>query len=226
MTMLRLLPLPFTAATLVAIMAPAPTVVEDPLPWDDERTILTKEYRTAHLGEEDPGISIVPRVVVLHWTGGGSVRSTWNTFASTRLGGDRPGLTKGGSVNVSAHYCVARDGTIHRFLPDDRFARHVIGLNQVSIGVENVGGPDALLTEEQVVSNATLIRYLVGKHDTITHLIGHHEYRKMEGHPYFFELDPTYRTGKTDPGDAFMTAVRERAADLGLEGPPPAPVAQ
>ena len=36
----------------------------------------------------------------------------------------------------------------------------------------------------------------------------------------WLELDESYRTEKIDPGDRFMTAVRDAVADLGLEGPP------
>jgi hypothetical protein len=46
------------------------------------------------------------------------------------------------------------------------------------------------------------------------------EYREFEGHPLWLELDESYRTEKVDPGDRFMTAVRDSVVDLGLEGPP------
>ncbi len=194
-------------------------IVETPLPWNEERSELTRAYIREHLGEQDPGIDIDPKVIVLHWTGPGTLRSTWNTFASSRLGGDRAALNRASSLNVSAHFAVDRDGTIHRFLPETRFARHVIGLNHVAIGVENVGGGETQpLTAEQVAANVALVRFLVAHH-SITHLIGHHEYRRMEGHPYFRELDPSYRTVKIDPGDDFMRGVREQLVDLGLEGP-------
>ena len=209
------------ALLLVAALARADeiAIVERLLPWDDVRTELTKEYRRVHQGEADPGITIEPKVIVLHWTGPGTLDSTWNTFAPSTLGG-RPGLEGAGALNVAAHFAVDRDGTIVRLLPDDRFARHVIGLNQVAIGVENVGGGDTMpLTDAQIEANAALVRHLAGRHG-ITHLIGHHEYRKLEGHPYFVETDPGYRTGKIDPGPAFMAAVRERVADLELAGPP------
>ncbi|MEM9493028.1 MAG: N-acetylmuramoyl-L-alanine amidase, partial [Myxococcota bacterium] len=75
------------------------------------------------------------------------------------------------------------------------------------------------LTKAQVTANAALIRYLVGKHE-ITHLIGHSEYRAMEGTPYFLERDPKYRNRKSDPGAAFMRQVRAKVTDLGLKGPP------
>ena len=164
-------------------------------------------------------LEIEPTGIVLHWTGGATMESAWATFAPTTLSG-RADVAAGGSLNVSAHFLVDRDGSIYRLMPDTWMARHCIGLNHTSIGVENVGDGGAWpLTPAQVAANADLIRYLVSKHP-ITWLIGHHEYRKMEGTPYFVETDPTYRTVKVDPGDAFMSEVRAKVADLGLKGPP------
>ena len=75
-------------------------------------------------------------------------------------------------------------------------------------------------TDAQIEANIRLVRYLAEKYPTIEYLIGHMEYLDFEGHPLWLELDPGYRTEKTDPGDRFMTAVRDAVADLGLEGPP------
>ena len=106
-------------------------------------------------------------------------------------------------------------------LPEDRIARHVIGLNHLAIGIENVGGIEGYpLTQAQVEANVALVRHLKAAWPGITHLIGHHEYQEMEGHPYFQETDPTYRTVKPDPGADFMVRVRARVADLALEGTP------
>ena len=122
---------------------------------------------------------------------------------------------------MSIQFLVDRDGNIYRLMPETWMARHVIGLNYNSIGVENVGGaggaPD--LTPAQVEADIRLVRYLVQKYPTIRYLIGHHEYRVFEGHPLWLERDPGYRTPKSDPGPAFMAAVRAGVADLGLEGP-------
>jgi N-acetylmuramoyl-L-alanine amidase len=105
-------------------------------------------------------------------------------------------------------------------MPETRMARHCIGLNHLAIGVENVGDGDRYpLTEAQVAANAALVRYLAARHP-ITHLIGHHESRAMEDHPYFLERDDAYRNRKPDPGAAFMREVRARVADLDLAGPP------
>ena len=202
------------AASLSADLA----VVDRPLPWPDERTQLSVAYWDAHYGDAPPGAVIVPRVIVLHWTGGASLDSAWNTFAPTRAADARPDLAGHGDVNVSAHFLVDRDGTVFRLMPEDRMARHVIGLNHTAIGIENVGdGAGSPLTDAQVAADAALVRALAGRWP-ITHLIGHYEYRELEGTPLFAERDPRYRTGKADPGEDFMRRVRAEVADLGLAG--------
>jgi len=50
-------------------------------------------------------------------------------------------------------------------------------------------------------------------------MIGHHEYRKMEGSELWLELDKGYRTKKNDPGEKFMSEVREAVVDLNLSAP-------
>ncbi|HEY6968700.1 MAG TPA: peptidoglycan recognition family protein, partial [Candidatus Angelobacter sp.] len=165
-------------------------IVDRPINFDNERIQLTIAYRRIH---QDPKISdviIKPRVIILHWTGMGSFASAWNYFNRTRAEADRAQLAAAGEVNVSAHFLVDRDGTIYRLMPENWMARHCIGLNHIAIGIENVGdGEKFPLTDEQVKADAALVRYLAQRWP-ITHLIGHLEYRRMEGHPYFLELDP------------------------------------
>ncbi|HEX9106170.1 MAG TPA: peptidoglycan recognition family protein, partial [Longimicrobiales bacterium] len=147
---------------------------------------------------------------------------SYDTFVPPTLGGGRPDLARTSDLNVGIQFLVDRDGTIYRLMPETWMARHVIGLNYSSIGVENVGGtrdaPD--LTQAQVEANIKLVRYLAAKYPTIRYLIGHYEYRQFEGTPLWLERDSSYRTRKTDPGPAFMAAVRAAVADLHLQGPP------
>jgi N-acetylmuramoyl-L-alanine amidase len=199
-------------------------IVEWPIPYDDERKRLTVDYLRFHAGEDgltgdlDADTTMTPRMIVLHWTGGPTAKSAWWQFERIRT--SERDLDPERAVNLSAHFVVERDGTIYRLLPEDRVARHTIGLNHLAIGIENVGGLDRYpLTEAQVEADAALVRDLAARFP-ITHLIGHYEYRQMEGHPYFKERDPFFRTVKADPGPEFMLRVRERVADLGLEGPP------
>lgn len=201
-----------------ALPATAPPVnplpiSEHPLNFNEERTQLTLEYRREHQGYKGNEITIQPEVVVLHWTGGATVQSAWNTFAPTRAADARPELASKGAVNVSAHYIVDRDGSIWRLMPENWMARHCIGLNHVAIGIENVGASDLggdnyPLTEAQVAADIALIRDIRSRWN-IQKVIGHLEYRSLEGTPWFLELDPTYRTGKPDPGARFMSAVRK-----------------
>jgi N-acetylmuramoyl-L-alanine amidase len=209
----------FTPGT-AASPAAAPPIIDKPIAFPDERKKLTIEYRRIHQDPAIDDITIEPRMIVLHYTGGSSGKGTWRYFNRTHLESGREKLRGGGAVNVSAHFVIERDGTIYRLMPETWMARHCIGLNHVAIGVENVGNNDTHpLTAAQVAANAALVRYLVARHG-ITHLIGHHESRAMEGTGFFVERDARYRNRKPDPGKEFMRKVRERVADLGLQGPP------
>jgi N-acetyl-anhydromuramyl-L-alanine amidase AmpD len=214
----------------LALAAEDPAWIEPrPLPNETQRQALTREYLAAHLPEghahAPDAVEMVPRAIVLHWTGSGSAKGAWNTFAPATLGG-RPELVGAGALNVSSQFIVAQDGVCWRLLPDTRISRHVIGLNHCAIGVENAadgplgGASRAALTPAQVERNIALVRLLVGRHPSIRWLLGHHEYRRMEGTPLFAERDAAYRTSKRDPGDAFMAAVRRGVADLKLQAPP------
>jgi hypothetical protein len=223
-------PTPVEPAPIQVVEEVAPTPPDVPegwlehwLPWDTQREELTVAYLEQHHGTPlpeplDTG-HMVPALIVLHWTAGNTVDGAWNTFAPTLLRG-RPNIAKHSQLNVSSHFIVAQDGTVHRTVPPDVVARHVIGLNHVAVGVENVGGPQLPLTDAQVAANVDIVRWVVATHPTVTHLIGHHEYRELEGTPLFRETDDSYRTTKPDPGDDFMGRVRDQVADLELKGPP------
>ena len=199
-----------------AAAAPKLAITEAPIPWSAERAALTLEYRRLHSDRAAADLEIEPRVIVLHYTGAGTARSAQYTFAPARLGASRPELARGGAVNVSAHFLVDRDGTILRLQPETRYARHCIGLNHISIGIENVGDEARWpLTEAQIAADAALVRELARRF-RITHLLGHHEALGFAGHSYYVELVPEYRNSKPDPGARFMKRVREAVADLEL----------
>ena len=205
---------------LAGPVAAEPAIIDRPLRFDAERERLTVEYRRRH---QDPDIdhsTIEPRVVVLHYTGGNSLRGSWRYFDRTRIEGGRRTLQGAGELNVSAHFLVDRDGSIYRLMPETRMARHCIGLNHVAIGIENVGdGERHPLTDAQVRASAELVR-LLARRFPITHLIGHSESNAMRKHAYWRELEPGYGNRKSDPGAAFLRRVRARVADLKLQGPP------
>ncbi len=203
----------------------SPPIIDRPIPYGPERQRLTEVYLQAHRGEAAltgdvvADTTMTPQLIVLHWTGGGSAEGAFATFAPTRLRG-RPALTDAGAVNVSAHFLVDRDGTIYQLMDETRVGRHTIGLNHLAVGIENVGdGARYPLTQAQVDADAALVTWLVARHPSITHLIGHHEYRAMEGHPYFEERDAAYRTVKSEPAADLVAQARAPVAGLGLSGP-------
>lgn len=197
--------------------APPITIIDRPIRFDEERIELTRQYLRKHYGLKVTSITIAPRAIVIHWTGTPSLKAIWNGFNRIRIRASRKHLQRGGLLNVSAHFLVDRDGTVYQLMPDNWMARHCIGLNYDSIGIENVGdGTRHPLTNRQLGANAALVRHLVRKHP-IQYLLGHMEWKRFEKAPFFRELDPTYRNAKADPGARFMRRLRAAVSDLKLE---------
>jgi len=197
-------------------------IIDKPIDFGQERIDMTKSYIKTHYGFDVDTIEIEPRVIVLHWTADMSFKKSFNRLKPQKLFSDRKDIVKASALNVSAQFLIKRDGTIYRLMPENWMARHVIGLNYYSIGVENVGGKGNKkddLTSAQLKSNMELVRYLKAKYPSITTMIGHHEYREMEGSEMWLEMDKGYRTEKSDPGDAFMAKVRWGVRDLNLSKP-------
>jgi N-acetyl-anhydromuramyl-L-alanine amidase AmpD len=209
------------ALPLLAACAGGPRIVDRPVPFGERRQAMTREYIANHYGLQVSDITIVPRLIVLHWTASDRFDVSYNTFLPDTAAG-RPDLLRASPVNVGIQFLVDRDGTIYRLMPETWMARHVIGLNYESIGVENVGGAKGAdnLTDAQIEANVRLVRYLADRYPTIEYLIGHHEYTRFVGHPLWRERDASYRTVKTDPGERFMSAVRAQVAKLELKGAP------
>jgi N-acetyl-anhydromuramyl-L-alanine amidase AmpD len=202
----------------------APEIVPWLLPNEEKRQELTRLYLAEHCGEPcqkkgQYSVEMEPKIVVVHWTAGSTAKSAWYTFSAATLRG-RKSIAGAGSLNVSSQYLIDRDGTIYELLPPTRISRHCIGLNHLSIGIENVGdGKKYPITKPQIEANIALIRHLKSLFP-ITHLIGHHEHNLMRSHVYFRELDPKYKSFKPDPGNAVMEEIRFGLLDLKLEGVP------
>lgn len=191
-------------------------IIQKPIIYNLEREKLSIEYLKDHHGLIQKKPLITPKIIVLHYTAGGTVTSNFNYFNKTQIENSRTYNKKQSLLNVSAHYLVDRDGTIYQIIPDTLFARHTIGLNYCAIGVENIGSKTQPLTEKQVKANVYLIRKLSKEHP-IEYVIGHYEYGKFRKSKLWKELDPNYFTGKEDPGKDFMNKVRELITDLNLK---------
>ncbi|NOR54934.1 MAG: N-acetylmuramoyl-L-alanine amidase [Sulfurovum sp.] len=200
-------------------------IIDKPIDFGSERIKMTKEYIKTHYGKRVSNIKITPKIIVLHWTADMSFNKSFKRLKPQKLFTDRKDIAKASLLNVSAQFLVARDGTIYRLMPENWMARHVIGLNYSSIGVENIGGKGNRkddLTQAQRQANIDLIYYLKAKYPSIQYLIGHHEYKQMESTSLWLEKDKGYRTVKSDPGAKFMSEMHAATKRLKLKAAPKA----
>lgn len=213
----------YTFFVLMACCTKAQTsefkIINKPIDYSPERVRLSLEYLKSHYNIVQNTVTISPKVIVLHYTAGGTVETNYKYFNKTHLESARNVLKKQSTLNVSSQFIVDRDGTIYQLMEPNMFARHTIGLNYCAIGVENIGSKSQPLTEKQVVANAQLIRHLTKKY-SIEYLIGHSEYGIFRGSKLWKETDPGYFTAKDDPGRDFMKKVRLLVTDLHLKDKP------
>lgn len=194
-------------------------IIDKPIVFDSNRTALSLEYLRNRHGLNQSSPYIDPKIIVLHYTSGGTLNSNFNYFNNSEIENARTLNKKQSKLNVSSHFLVDRDGKIYRLMDETLFARHTIGLNYCAIGIENIGSKKNPLTPEQVQANIELVRYLSDKYE-IEYLIGHSEYGKFRNSKLWKETNPDYFTYKDDPGDDFMKKVRAGVKDLNLKKEP------
>lgn len=170
---------------------------------------LLREYCMHHYGI---GTELVnPKMIVIHFTEIGSLKRSVNYFLPDTMDPHRLDIRGFGDVNIGIHFFVDKDGSVLSFFPENLIARHAIGYNHVSYGIENIAENKLRLTRAQLEANAELVDYLVKRHPTIEYLIGHDEYA-ITNLPHFVlykALDTNYRMiRKPDPGKKFMKDLR------------------
>lgn len=234
----------FEAQRLRPLPPPARLAIEEStaLELDAGRTELTREYFDLHapgLGLQAP-FRMVPKVVVVHYTAVPTLGATLRLFRAATIDAGRVAVAANGRLNVGVQFVVDRDGKVYRQFPETTMTRHVIGLNHVAIGIENIGSEDISaeqlrgqapadgngrqLTPAQLEANVALIAALKQRHPSLEWVIGHQEYRDFEhpahpGRALFVEAVPGYRTEKIDPGVRFMKELRKRLRAAGSTGP-------
>jgi N-acetylmuramoyl-L-alanine amidase len=155
----------------------------------------------------------------VHYTAIDDLKATLNLFKQDNINQSRDYIKDFSSLNVGIQYVIDKDGSIYHLTPDTVVARHLIGFNHVSLGIENIAADSTGLTTAQIESNAKLIRFLAGKYPSIRYMIGHHEYnnKDLPHYKYFRSLNSAYKPyGKIDPGDWFMKKLRNRLAADGV----------
>ena len=167
-----------TASGAVAATAPLapdvaslkPDITWRRIPYGDERRRQMAGYSKRHYGIRSWHLTR-KLSVVQHYTTGTTWQGAWNTFAAnTRHLGELPG--------TCTHFIVHTDGTIYQLVPLWIRCRHVIGMNQLSIGIEHVGRSDAEVigNDRQMESSLELTLWLVAKFGIeVRNVIGHAE---------------------------------------------------
>jgi N-acetyl-anhydromuramyl-L-alanine amidase AmpD len=207
------------------IQSPAPVLNKiqpptvDTFPVLSEKKLeLTAAYNKEHYGYDSYRLD-TPRIIVVHYTAIDDLNATLNLFRQDNINQSRDYIKDFSSLNVGIQYVIDKDGSIFHLTPDTVVARHLIGFNHVSLGIENIAADSTGLTTAQLESNAQLIRFLADKYPTIQYMIGHHEYNNKDLPHYklFRSLNPAYKPyGKIDPGDWFMKKLRNRLAADGV----------
>jgi N-acetylmuramoyl-L-alanine amidase len=169
---------------------PAPPVIELPLPY-------VERLQQRPLAQVE--------LVVLHCT-------ELPDLATAREYGERV-LYDSGTGN-SGHYYIDRDGTVLRYVPEDRIAHHVRGHNERAIGIElvNTGRfPDWLDSRHQAMDEpypdvqvdalVGLLDRLAGELPALRHIAGHED---LDREQVAASDDPAVLVQrKLDPGPRF-----------------------
>ena len=89
-----------------------------PVVFDKERKQLSIEYLKVRHGIVQDSATIVPKMIVLHWTAIPTLEQSFDVMNPAVLPGARKGIAGASSLNVAAQFLVDRDGMIFRQLPD------------------------------------------------------------------------------------------------------------
>lgn len=146
--------------------------------------LLYKKYeRVSYKLSPNHGNSIIPEIIVLHYTGSNSLQGALNWLCTS-------------GSQVSAHLVIAKTGQIWQLLPFNLRAWHSgkseyngrPDVNNFSIGIENVGLGDEW-PEAQIQANIDVISALYKAYN-ITDTVGHCDVaipvgRKVDPGPLF-----------------------------------------
>jgi N-acetylmuramoyl-L-alanine amidase len=198
-------------STAASTEASRPPIVKKYIRYGGGRKAQMEDYSQRHY-KQHTYVLTNPKAIVLHHTAGSTWQSAWNTFdANTAYNNEKPG--------VSAQFIVHKDGTIYQLMPLSYRARHCIGMNWKSIGIEFVqearAGKDGhwmdqqiLNRDKQVDAGVRLVRYLKARFGiTNGDIVGHATANESR----FFR---DYTGIKNAAGDWYAAEVKDFRAKL------------
>jgi hypothetical protein len=93
---------------------------------------------------------------------------------------------------------------------DFYIARHVVGLDEIALGISNVGASESSMTNAQLRADELLIRFLTERNNDIKWLIAASEAADFKGSGLWEEWNDKYSEPYFDPGTEFMGRLREQ----------------
>jgi N-acetylmuramoyl-L-alanine amidase len=209
------LPAPSSASATVPAPIPPP-IVKKLIAFGDTRKAQMARYSQRHYHQHTWKLT-APKAIVLHHTAGAHWQSAWYTFNGNAAYASIPGQPE--KPGVSAHFIIGKDGTIYQCVPLSVRARHAIGMNWKSIGIEFVqegrSGKNGHWMDQQILNRTKqvraglrLVRYLKLRYGiTSRNVIGH---AMANSSPYFKD----YTGIKNAAGDWFAAEVKRFRARL------------
>jgi len=152
--------------------APKPPLKKHLIPFGKKRKREMSKYSKRHYGRAGFRLR-KPKQIVEHYAVASSLGQIYNTFRP-----DHPDSELGELPNTCAHFAVDSRGRIQQFVQLSLRCRHVVGLNDVAIGIEHTGYSDrqVLSDKDQMHSSLKLTKWLRCRYDIrIKNVIGHNE---------------------------------------------------
>ena len=96
-------------------------IIQKPIDYSKERMNLSLDYMKEHHNLIQKTPNITPKIIVLHYTAGGTIESNFRYFNNLYLENHRATLKNQSPLNVSAHFLVDRDGTVYQLVDPELF---------------------------------------------------------------------------------------------------------
>lgn len=142
------------------------------IPFGKQRKREMSRYSRRHYGKAGYRLR-KPKQIVEHYAVASTLGQIFRTFRP-----DHPDQELGELPNTCAHFAVDSKGRIQQFVSLKLRCRHVVGLNDVTVGIEHTGYSDSevLSDKDQMHSSLKLTKWLRCRYDIkVRNVIGHNE---------------------------------------------------
>lgn len=119
-----------------------PRVEQWRIPFPAARRRDTAKYTRRHYGKAE--VDLDPQVIVEHYTVTETAQEAYDIFAR-----NEPDVELHDLPGLCTHFLVDRDGMTYQLVSLKLICRHTVGLNDVAIGIEHVGGSDWDVLEDR-----------------------------------------------------------------------------